>query len=723
MSDELAPPLLGRETVPVPTDGIDRYTGRPRQSSTLSYRTTLNRTSSKVDHVVLFKTDEKDLAGSAKDLEQLVKRIDQVGLRVQVREGAEPGDLLVFVKCPEQRLHKEHFNARTNDWLAAVRLDVPKRDETEAVTESERLRLVHLILTAPVEEGGAGITPKLGAWRRVEAIFPLHNQEFENRWLHQWSTRWFIDDAELGHVAEHFGTKIALYFAFLQFYLKALTLPAAIGLGAFFLLPEHSPIYVAAISLWAVVFNELWARREQDLATRWGVKHCSQVEHRRAAFEGTSTAKDPVTGETAKTFSSWQRLQREALSIPFALVAGTFLAAVLTGIFSVEVFLGEIYDGPLKSVLTFTPTVLFTLLVGPFSSYYMKAAQQLTLYENHETDAKFNAAMTRKTFVLNFLTSYTALFLTLFVYLPFGHLIVPRLDVFGVTTTYADYGVKAKPFVIDQHRIRNQLFYFAVTAQIVNLATEFLVPLATRLIKGEAQHLRESFTGKSRYKPQDLPEESAFLEQVRQESARPEYNIYSDYSEMVIQFGYTVMWSPIWPLTPVCAFINNVVELRADAAKLCRNMRRPVPARQDSIGPWTDHLWLLTWLGSLTMPSIVYLLRGHPAHSKPFWHLLGFMFFGEHLFMAMRMAVRAVLQRLPLQAQVASRREELALRKSHIEKLMDREEREVETQSHAEDQNDFFSSGIDHVCAHGKELIQSSVQKKKMSQQETKKEL
>jgi hypothetical protein len=725
MAEELAPPLLGRQTRPVATDGVLTGTNinRPRQSSTQSYRTTLNRKSTKVDQVLLFKADENNLDDSAKRLEKLVQLISHVGLRVQAREGVEPGQVLLFVKCPEQRLREELYAARKQDWLAAVRLEVPSTDEhAQAVTESERLRLVHLILTAPVEEGGAGITPTLGEWKCVEAIFPLHNKEFEDRWLKQWSTRWFIDDKELGHVAEHFGTKIAMYFAFLQFYLKALTIPAAIGLASFFLLPEHSPIYVAIISSWAVVFNELWARRQKDLATRWGVKHCSLVEHRRAAFEGTTQATDPVTGETRKIFSPWQRLQREALSIPFALVAGTFLAAVLTGIFSVEVFLGEIYDGPLKSILTFTPTVLFSLLVGPFSSFYMQAAQKLTLYENHETDHTFNAAMTRKTFVLNFLTSYTALFLTLYIYLPFGHLVVPKLDVFGLTTAYADYGVKAKPFTIDQHRIRNQLFYFAVTAQIVNLATEFLVPFAMRLIKGEAQHLRESFTGKSRYKPQDAPEESVFLEQVRQEASRPEYNIYSDYSEMVVQFGYTVMWSPIWPLTPVCAFINNIVELRADAAKLCRNMRRPVPARQDSIGPWTDHLWLLAWLGSLTMPSIVYLLRGEAAHSKPFWHSLGFMFLGEHAFMAMRMAVRAVLKRMPIQAEIEARREALALRKSYMQKLSNAREAEKEHERE-EEQGGFFTDDVAAVCAHGKELVRSSAQKKKQMNGNSKKEL
>ncbi|CCG83001.1 Putative uncharacterized protein [Taphrina deformans PYCC 5710] len=301
-----------------------------------------------------------------------------------------------------------------------------------------------MILTSPVHEGGVGITPKIGEWHQVESIFPLHNSEFDQAWLKRWATKWTIDDNELDHLCEHFGTRVALYFAFLQFYLISLAIPATMGLLAFFFLPEYSLLYSLGISIWAT---------------------------RRAAFVGSKTSKDPVTGQAVPVFNPMSRLSREVLTIPFGILAGAILAVVLTAIFSVEVFIGEVYDGPLKSILTFTPTILFSVLVGPFSNLYMKAAHKLTIYENHETDAKFNAAITRKSFLLNFMTSYTALFLTLYVYLPFGHAVVPKLDVFGLTSSYAAYGVKAKPFVLDSSRIRNQLFYFAVTAQVVNLQT------------------------------------------------------------------------------------------------------------------------------------------------------------------------------------------------------------------------------------------------------------
>ena len=54
----------------------------------------------------------------------------------------------------------------------------PGGEMDESLTEAERLRTIFTIITSPVEEGGAGITPGLGNWEHVESIFPLPNSKF-----------------------------------------------------------------------------------------------------------------------------------------------------------------------------------------------------------------------------------------------------------------------------------------------------------------------------------------------------------------------------------------------------------------------------------------------------------------------------------------------------------------------------------------------------------------
>lgn len=711
---ELAPPLADRTG-----DLLEDSTTKSMDCNNKKVSPETAALQASVDFVILLQTTENK-EQSAACFRDLLEAVSDVGLLVQAREGASEGDILVFVHCPLDRLKQAVHSARSRDWLSGVRIAVPDQAEQSIeeppISDGERLEIIFDLITAPKADQGAAITPNFGKWTSVKSIFPLHDQDFDNAWLKRWSTKWTIDDDELENLCQHFGTKIAMYFAFLQFYLISLASPAAFGLAAFFILPEYSSFYAIGVSVWAMVFTTLWERRQGQLATRWNVRNCSQVEHKRATYHDAVPGEDAVSVKSFTELSGIRKLFRESLVVPFTFLAGAFLVSVLTAIFAVEVFIGEVYDGPFKSVLTFTPTVLFSVIVGPFSAAYMKAAKILTVFEDHETDASFNAAITRKSFVLNFLTSYTALFLTLFVYMPFGHMIVPKLDVFGFTSTYAAYGVTAKPFVLDNDRIRNQLFYFAVTAQVLNLFTVFILPIILRVAKGEAQHLQEKITGHETYKPIDSPSEAQFLARVRYESCLPEYDAYTDYAELVVQFGYTVMFSPIWTLTPLCAALNNVVELRADAAKLCKNMRRPVPIRADSIGPWADNLVFLTWLGSMTTASITYLLGGDAASSKPFLYMLAVSLFAEHGYLLARKCVSVVISRVPNRTHLAVIKEELSVREQYLEKLT---RVTTPTKDESEETLSFFKSNLNEVQNLGSQIILSKTKAQDKSQAQT----
>ncbi len=52
---------------------------------------------------------------------------------------------------------------------------------------------------------------------------------------------------------------------------------------------------------------------------------------------------------------------------------------------------------------------------------------------------------------------------------------------------------------------------------------------------------------------------------------------------------------------------NNWLELRSDAFKIAVHVRRPIPARTDTIGPWLETLAFLAWLAALTNSALVYL--------------------------------------------------------------------------------------------------------------------
>lgn len=60
----------------------------------------------------------------------------------------------------------------------------------------------------------------------------------------------------------------------------------------------------------------------------------------------------------------------------------------------------------------------------------------------------------------------------------------------------------------------------------------------------------------------------------------------TDYAEMIDQFGFVTLFFVAFPLGPGLAFLNNLVEPRVDAFKLCFNFRRAEPKLANGIGTW-----------------------------------------------------------------------------------------------------------------------------------------
>uniref|UniRef100_A0A8C9XIB1 Anoctamin n=1 Tax=Sander lucioperca TaxID=283035 RepID=A0A8C9XIB1_SANLU len=87
--------------------------------------------------------------------------------------------------------------------------------------------------------------------------------------------------------------------------------------------------------------------------------------------------------------------------------------------------------------------------------------------------------------------------------------------------------------------------------------------------------------------PPEERRESNMLTQAEMESCMQTYSdTFQDYQEMFVQFGYVVLFSSAFPLAAMCALINNLIEIRSDAFKLCTGLQRPFGIRVESIGQW-----------------------------------------------------------------------------------------------------------------------------------------
>ncbi|KAK2834880.1 hypothetical protein FQN49_006820 [Arthroderma sp. PD_2] len=371
------------------------------------------------------------------------------------------------------------------------------------------------------------------------------------------------------------------------------------------------------------------------------------------------------------------------------------LGTLIATCFAIEVFINEIYSGPFRTYLAFVPTIILSLCVPTISGVLTKVATHLTEYENYETQDSHDMALTQKVFVLNFVTSYLPILLTAFVYVPFAPTIVPYLDVFHLAVkpfqpdekaAAASTAVEIKEFRINQSRLRKQVIYFTVTAQIVNFALETVVPYIKRKFFRKYQEMSEGRKTKDESTVnlkaahtllEDVPEEAEFLKRVRDESELTDYDVTGDLREMCVQFGYLALFSPVWSLVPVSFLINNWIELRSDFVKICIEHKRPIPLRADSIGPWLDSLGFLAWLGSLTSAALVYMFSSIGSKADATngslgdiqgWLLLLTIFFSEHLYLLARVAVQVAMSKLETPDTRRDRAERYLMRKAHLDR-------------------------------------------------------
>ncbi|KAF9905738.1 hypothetical protein EC991_001341 [Linnemannia zychae] len=620
--------------------------------------------------------------------QDVLTKLTNVGLQYESRPSGKE-TILIFVLCPWPVLKREAIRNGIHDWLTGVKVAdtaeaeemlKPAKDRDQSLddlTEADRIRLTHDLITGQPSEGGAGIYPTDNEY--VESILPLHDKQFNKTWLRTWSMKWLVNQADFTEIRDHFGEKVTFYFQYLENYFVWLLFPTTLGIIVQFYGRPFSIFYSVCVLVWAVFYIECWKRREKELALVWEVRNVTKSENRRPAFKGDSIITDPVTGEQKAFFSPWKRWARKVAGLPVIFAGALALSVLVTLMFGVEVFLEVYYGGYMKEILVYVPTVLFTLAMPYVEELCNDIAKRLTDFENYETDGTYDYHLVQKVFIFKVLNSYLSVLLTAYVYIPFGPRVIDILQ---------GYGLPFATVAIEPSMLKDRLRAFMVSNQLISFFSETIFPwMSRKLMKGAAKvqkevsevlHVEEE-EKEDDFGGQDSEEVRRFLRAVQNQVELPVYDVNEDYAEMVEQFGFVSLFSVIWPLTGLCAFINNWVELRSDAAKICFHTRRPIPSRTDSIGPWIDHLQHLTWFSSLTNASMLYLFRGATDHKDLTGAdvssrlSLGMMLLcvvaSEHVYLGLRWTVRAILESIPTEADLSSHRKEYGIKASWLTRL------------------------------------------------------
>lgn len=554
-----------------------------------------------------------------KSLKTLIDLLYDKGFAAQIR----PGDLdhlLVFVKLSSYKFSEE----AEKDLIKNYEFGVTGKDDVLA----SKLRIIYQYLTYPQSVGGCGITPNSGDWKFVTSIVPITNAFNETTLVEDLKINVTQPNLSIATIKKTYGVEVALYFEYIKHYTFWLLLLSIIGLVSHFRKDKRFLLTFAFINLlWGVLFLASWHRREQHLVNVWGVQNSHLIEEHNSELAKVNERYEEKSTYFHANNTNGFRFLKQLAFIPIALVFVGVLISYQLSCFCIEIFLTDIYDGPGKSLLTLLPTVLISVFVPILTIVYNTVTDIIIKWENHDNQYSKNNSILVKTFVLNFLTGYVPLIITSFIYLPFAHLVQPHLgDIKTTIATYAGenrfytkYLLKLKSqeeFKINQGRLDAQFFYFIVTNQVIQLVLKYILPLGLRFVFNFIET-------KIQKKPQlqtkdDNPDESIWLHNVRLSLKLPEYNVDDDFRGLVLQFGYLIMFGPVWPLAPLVCIIFNLIFFKLDNFKLLNGkyFKPPVPRRVDSIHPWNLALFLLAWIGSIISPVVTAFYRHGTAPPK-----------------------------------------------------------------------------------------------------------
>jgi len=378
--------------------------------------------------------------------------------------------------------------------------------------------------------------------------------------------------------------------------------------------------YAISVSLWGIVYLELWKRREKYTALSWGMIGFEESEQNRPEYddivEDYPLTPSPITGEMEQIVNP--------LSIDFALaisftVVSVFIAIVIGTVTGILLLRYESNQGTAASFLN-------AIQIQIFDFIYSDLAVWLTDRECARTDTKYEDSLIAKLFVFKFINSFSSM-----AFLAFA---VPNENIYNsdsyklntgselcanlkkcstpnycqsnmgtLSTIYTESRYNC--FALMQMRsLEYNLLIIYLTGMFVGNFTEVVLPWAQRRFaiyrEEKSRQLKEASGEEVEPKMECL-----LSDQFEMEVYDEIMGTLQDYAELAVQYGYTTLFAIAFPLTPLFALLSAILEVKVDGGKLLLNYQRPVAKSCEDIGTWQSVYFIITVLSVLSNLGIM----------------------------------------------------------------------------------------------------------------------
>ncbi|KAK9409939.1 anoctamin-5 [Crotalus adamanteus] len=467
----------------------------------------------------------------------------------------------------------------------------------------------------------------------------------------------FYKEQPLDLIRKYYGEKIGIYFAWLGFYTEMLFFAAVVGFicflyglftmnenmsskeichpnigGEIIMCPlcdrkcdywrlnstcessQYSHLFdnVATLffaifmGIWVTLFLEFWKRRQARLEYEWDLVDFEEEQQQlqlRPEYEAkcTQKRKNPVTQELEPYLPLTSRAVRFCISGTTVLF---WISLIIASMIAVIVYRLAVYAAfasimentetlqPIRGLLTpqlatsVTASFLNFIIIMILNFLYERIAIWITDMEIPRTHYEYENRLTMKMFLFQFVNYYSSCFYVAFF----------KGKFVGYPGSYT--------YMFS--RWRNEECDPA--GCLIELTTQLTIVMAGKQIWGNIQEAIVPWIcnwwgrRKAKHNPENL---YSRWEQDHDLQSFGALGLFYEYLEMVIQFGFITLFVASFPLAPLLALMNNILEIRVDSWKLTTQFRRPVAAKAHSIGIWQEILNGMAILSVVTNAFIV----------------------------------------------------------------------------------------------------------------------
>nr|XP_046239776.1 anoctamin-1a isoform X2 [Scatophagus argus] len=482
------------------------------------------------------------------------------------------------------------------------------------------------------------------------SAYPLHdgdnegiNAESNDRKLlyEEWASySAFYKYQPIGLIRKYFGEKVGLYFAWLGVYTQMLIPAAIVGVIVFLYgcatvddnipsmeicdprnnitmcpLCDHACSYWKLVTacgtarashlfdnpatvffsifmaLWAVLFMEHWKRRQMRLNYIWDLTGFGEEEedHNRAEYEfrvmQKTMKKEHSTpkGEKVKltctdrlpAYLTTVVMMGFMITVTFAIVFGVILYRISIKA-ALHISTYPAARSNIRATVKTTAAIINLIIIIILDEIYGIIARWLNTLEVPKTDKSFEERLIFKTFILKFVNAFTPI-----VYLAFfrGRLVGRPGNYLYVVGSYRmeecahagclmELCIQLCITMLGKQLIQNNLF-------------EIGIPKLKKLLRRRKSELDSK---------QEEELNKTLQRHEKDHILGPFVGLSPEYMEMIIQFGMVTLFVASFPLAPLFALLNNIIEIRLDAKKFVMELRRPIAAKAKDIGIWYNLL-------------------------------------------------------------------------------------------------------------------------------------